>query len=58
MIRICRAFNFELDLSDKMRSELEAVASGRRAAFNFAVATDRDIYAADLPPADWSCSLP
>ena len=54
MIRICRAFSFELDLADRTRSEIEAIASGRRAAFNFAVATDRDIYGADLPPADWS----
>lgn len=53
MTRVRRAHSFVLDLNDGQRSALEQMADGRRAAYNFALALDRDLYAADLPPADF-----
>ena len=43
-----------LDLSARQREQVEQLARGRRDAYNFALALDRDCYAADLPPADWA----
>ena len=54
MTRLRRAHSFVLDLSDAQRAALEQMSDGRRVAYNFALALDRDLYAADLPPADWS----
>lgn len=53
MTRVRRAHSFVLDLSTGQRAAVERMADGRRAAYNFALALDRDAYAADLPPADW-----
>ena len=49
-----RAHRFVLDLSPRLREEVEKLARGRRDAYNFALALDRDTYAADLPPSDWA----
>jgi len=54
MTRVRRAHSFVLDLSAGQREAVEKMADGRRAAYNFALALDRDIYSADLPPADWA----
>ena len=54
MIRVCRAHSFVLDLSPAQREQVEKLARGRRDAYNFALALDREIYAADLSPADWT----
>jgi len=54
MTRVRRAHSFVLDLSAGQRAAVEKMADGRRAAYNFALALDRDTYAADLPPADWA----
>jgi hypothetical protein len=43
-----------LDLSARQREQVEQLARGRRDAYNFALALDRDRYSADLPPADWA----
>lgn len=52
MTRVVRAHSYALDLNDAQRSALESMADGRRAAYNFGLALDRDLYAADLGPAD------
>ena len=49
-----RAHRFVLDLSPRLREEVEKMARGRRDAYNFALALDRDTYAADPLPADWA----
>jgi len=54
MTRVLRAHSFVLELSVRQTEHLEILARGRRDAYNFALALDRDCYAADLPPADWA----
>ena len=54
MTRAFRAHRFVLDLSSRQRDEVEQLARGRRDAYNFALALDRDTYAADPLPADWA----
>lgn len=54
MTRVRRANRFVLDLSPAQRERIDQLARGRRDAYNFALALDRDTYAADLPPADWA----
>ena len=54
MPRVFRAHRFVLDLSPRQRDQVEALARGRRDAYNFALALDRNTYAADPPPSDWA----
>jgi putative transposase len=53
MLRIRRAHAFTLQLSNTQRAALGRMADARRTAYNVALALDRDLYAADLAPADF-----
>jgi putative transposase len=48
-----RAHVFALDVTARQCDLLESMADGRRFAYNWATALNQDLYAADLPPADW-----